>query len=99
VSGRPKQVSLSPIAATARFSPTNSFDTNGRVEYDVNGNGPQTVSTGASINGLNASGNLTFSRSRLTPSSEPNSFLTGSTGLRLRDGRITSQYVINWDVA
>jgi hypothetical protein len=99
VSGRPKQVSLSPIAATARFSPTNTFDTNARVEYDVNGNGLQNVSTGASINSVKASGNLNFSRSRSTPSSEPNSFLTGSTGLRLREGRVTSQYVLSWDVA
>jgi lipopolysaccharide assembly outer membrane protein LptD (OstA) len=99
VSGRPKEVSLSPIAATARFSPTNAFDTNARVEYDVNGNGLQTLSTGASINGAKASGNLTFSRSRQTPSSQPSTFLTGSTGLRLREGRVTSQYVVSWDVA
>ena len=93
---RQKQVSLSPIAVTTRFAPTNSFDTNARVEYDVNGYGLQTLSTGASINGLKASGNLTFSRSR--SQSEVSSFLTGSTGLRLRDGRVTSQYVLSWDI-
>ena len=32
-SGRPKAVALSPIAVTARFSPTVAFDANGRVEY------------------------------------------------------------------
>ena len=98
VSGRPKQVSLSPIAVTARYSPTIAFDTNARVEYDVSGNGMQTLSTGASLNSLRASGNLTFSRSRPTPSSDPSTFLTGSTGVRLREGRVTSQYAISWDV-
>jgi lipopolysaccharide assembly outer membrane protein LptD (OstA) len=99
VSGHPKQVSLSPIAITTRFSPTLNFDTNARVEYDVNGNGMQTLSTGATVNAVKASGSLTFSRSRPTLSVQPSTFLTGSTGLRLRDGRVTSQYVINWDVA
>jgi hypothetical protein len=99
VSGHPKQVSLSPIAITTRFSPTFNFDTNARVEYDVNGNGMQTLSTGATINTLKGSGNLTFSRSRPTPSDQPSTFLTGSSGLRLRDGKVTSQYVISWDVA
>jgi lipopolysaccharide assembly outer membrane protein LptD (OstA) len=98
VSTRPKQVSLSPIAVTTRFSPTNSFDTNARVEYDVNGNGMQTLSTGASINSLKSTSNLTFSRSRPRPSDDANSFLTASTGLRLREGRVTSQYVVSWDV-
>ena len=44
--GRPEAVSLSPVAVTARFSPTMAFDTNARVEYDVNGNGLQSFSTG-----------------------------------------------------
>ena len=99
VSGHPKQVSLSPIAITTRFSPTFNFDTIARVEYDVNGYGMQTLSTGATLNSQRASGNVTFSRSRPSPSIQPSTFLTGSTGLRLRDGRVTSQYVINWDVA
>jgi LPS-assembly protein len=99
VSGHPKQVSLSPVAVTARYSPTLSFDTNGRVEYDVNGNGMQTLSGGASINSPKSSANVTFSRSRPTPDVQPSTFLSGSTGLRLRDGKVTSQYVINWDVA
>ncbi|HEV8396998.1 MAG TPA: putative LPS assembly protein LptD [Vicinamibacterales bacterium] len=98
-SGRAKSVALSPVAVTARFSPTNSFDTNTRVEYDVNGDGLQVFSAGASMNSLKASGNVTFSRNRPTRLSDTSSFLTGSTGLRLRDGRVTSQYVISWDIA
>jgi lipopolysaccharide assembly outer membrane protein LptD (OstA) len=99
VSGKPKEVPLSPIAVTTRFSPTNTFDTNARVEYDVNGNGMQSLSTGASINGPKASGNLTFSRSRLTPAVEPSTFLTGSTALRMREGRMTTNYALSWDIA
>jgi len=97
--GRPKPISLSPIAVTGRFSPTFGFDTNTRIEYDVNGNGLQALSTGATVSNLKASGNVTFSRSRPTPSTLPSSFLTGSTNLRMREGRVTSTYVISWDVA
>jgi lipopolysaccharide assembly outer membrane protein LptD (OstA) len=99
VSSKPKPISLSPVAIIARYSPALAIDTNGRVEYDVNGNGLQTLSGGASINGPKASGNLTFSRSRFRPVDQPNSFLTGSTGVRLREGRVTSQYAISWDLA
>jgi len=99
-SGRPKAVALSPIAVTARFSPTVAFDANGRVEYDVNGYGMQSLSTGGSLNVLpRAVANLTFSRTRSTPSSTPNSFLTGSTSGRMRDGRLTGQYLLSWDLA
>ena len=97
--GRPKPISLSPVAVTGRFSPTLGLDTNTRIEYDVNGNGLQVLSTGATVSNLKASGNVTFSRSRPTPSTQPSSFLTGSTNLRMREGRVTSQYVISWDVA
>ena len=66
-SGRRTAVALSPIAVTARFSPAVAFDTNARVEYDVNGNGMQSFSTGGSLNAARASANLTFSRTRPTP--------------------------------
>jgi lipopolysaccharide assembly outer membrane protein LptD (OstA) len=97
-SGR-SPVSLSPVAVVARFSPTTAFDANTRIEYDVNGNGLQNFSTGASVNSVAVSSNLTFSRSRPSRTSDVSSFLTGSTGLRLREGRVTSQYAISWDVA
>jgi len=99
VSGHPRAVPLSPIAVTTRFSPTNTFDTNGRVEYDVNGNGMQSLSAGTSINSPKASGNVTFSRSRLTPATQPSTFLTGSTALRMRENRMTTNYALSWDIA
>jgi LPS-assembly protein len=97
-SGRPR-VSLSPIAVNARFAPTSGFDTNARIEYDVSGYGMQSFSTGATLNGQRGSANLTFSRNRIRPTDQPNAFLTSGTSLRLRDGRVTSQYIISWDVA
>jgi hypothetical protein len=97
--GRPNPISYSPVAVTGRFSPTFGFDTNTRVEYDVNGNGLQALSTGATISSLTASGNLTFSRTRPTPATQPSSFLTGSTNLRMREGRVISSYAISWDLA
>jgi lipopolysaccharide assembly outer membrane protein LptD (OstA) len=97
--GRPKPISFSPVAVTGRYSPALGFDTNSRIEYDVNGNGLQALSTGATVSNLTASGNVTFSRSRPTPSTQPSSFLTGSTNLRMREGRVTSSYVLSWDVA
>ena len=98
-SGRPKAVHLSPVAVVARFAPTLALDTNARVEYDVNGNGMQSFSTGGSLSSLRGSANLTFSRTRSTPASDPNSFLTGSTSMRMRNGRVTGQYLLSWDVA
>ena len=99
VSGKPRAVALSPVAIVARYAPALAFDTNGRVEYDVNGYGLQTLSGGASVNSATLSGNLTFSRTRMRPIDQPNSFLTGSTGLRLREGRVTTQYSLSWDLA
>jgi hypothetical protein len=98
-SGRPTAVALSPIAVTARVSPTLAFDANARVEYDVNGYGMQSFSTGGTISAPRVSGNLTFSRTKSASAFQTNSFLTGSTGARTRDGHITGQYILSWDVA
>src|SRR6185369_5238924 len=38
-------------------------------------------------------------RSRLTPAVEPSTFLTGSTALRMREGRMTTNYALSWDIA
>ena len=40
---RPAPVDLSPVAVTARVSPTPALDANARLEYDVTGNGLQTA--------------------------------------------------------
>jgi hypothetical protein len=92
-------VALSPVAVTVRVSPTVTFDTNARVEYDVSGNGLQVFSTGGAYNMTRASANVNFSRTRPSPLSAPSSYLSGTTSLRFREGRVLNSYGLNWDVA
>jgi hypothetical protein len=95
---RRKDVALSPVAFITRFSPTLAFDANTRVEYDLNGFGMTTFSTGGTFNATRASANLNFNRSRTDKTSPPSSFLSSSTSLRFREGRVTGAYQINWDL-
>jgi LPS-assembly protein len=95
---RRKDVALSPVAFITRFSPTLAFDANTRVEYDLNGFGMTTFSTGGTFNATRASANLNFNRSRTDKTSPPSSFLSSSTSVRFREGRVTGAYQINWDL-
>lgn len=96
--GRPKPVELSPIAVTARVSPTAVIDANARLEYDVSGNGLQILTAGSTLNTGPSSANVSFSRQRFTPDSEVSSYLTGSSSWRFKDGRVTGFYGLNWDI-
>jgi LPS-assembly protein len=98
-SRRPSAVDLSPIALTARFSPTLFLDTTARVEYDVSGNGLQIFTVGGTMNAERTSGNISYSRQRPSPLSSVSSYVSGSSSLRLRDGRVTGLYALSWDVA
>ena len=98
-SRRPRAVDLSPIAVTARFSPTLTLDTTARVEYDVSGNGLQIFTVGGTMGTLRTSGNISYSRQRPSPLSDVSSYVSGSSSVRLRDGRVTGLYALSWDVA
>ena len=98
-SRRPRAVDLSPVAVTARFSPTLTLDTTARIEYDVSGNGLQIFTVGSTMNTLRTSGNVSYSRQRPSPLSDVSSYVSGSSSLRLRDGRVTGLYALSWDVA
>jgi len=98
-SQRPKEISLSPVALTARYSPLVGVDTNARVEYDVNGNGLQIFSVGSNINGSKLSGNLSYNRQRPSPESTVSSYMSGSSSLRLGQGKVTGLYALSWDIA
>ncbi len=98
-SRRPKAVDLSPVALTARMSPSLRFETNARLEYDVSGNGVQVFSTGGTVTGATGSANVSYSRQRPSPASDINSYMSGSTSLRLREGRVRTMYALNWDIA
>jgi hypothetical protein len=98
-SSRPKAVAFSPVALTTRFSPSTAIDANSRVEYDVSGNGLQLFSVGSSLSGGGSSSNVTFSRTRVTPLTEPSSYLSASTSLNFRQSRFRSLYSLSWDIA
>jgi LPS-assembly protein len=98
-SRRPSAVELSPIALIARFSPTLAVDTTARVEYDVSGNGLQIFTVGSTVNGLRSSGNISYSRQRPSPLSTVSSYVSGSSSVRFREGRVTGMYALSWDVA
>jgi LPS-assembly protein len=98
-SRRPRAVDLSPIAVIARFSPTLSLDTTARVEYDVSGNGLQIFTVGGTMNGERGSANVSYSRQRPSPLSDVSSYVSGSSSVRLREGRVTGLYALSWDVA
>jgi LPS-assembly protein len=98
-SQRPKAINLSPVAMTVRYSPVLGFDTNARVEYDVNGNGVQIFSVGSNINRDALSGNISYNRQRPSPLSSVSSYLSGSSSLRLGQGKVTGLYALSWDIA
>ena len=97
-SGRPRPVDLSPIAVTARVSPTPGIDANARVEYDVSGNGLQILTAGSTLSTATSSSNLSFSRQRFTPLSDVSSYLSGSSSWRFSQGRVSAFYGLNWDI-
>lgn len=90
---------LSPVTLTARVSPTQVADANFRAEYGVTGNGLQVLSAGGTMNAATTSMNVNFSRQRSSPASTPTTYLGGSTSLRALQGRVTGQYVLNWDIS
>lgn len=97
-SGRPRPIDLSPIAVTARVSPSGAVDANARLEYDVTGNGLQILSAGSTLSIGASSTNLSFSRQRFTPTSDVSSYLSGSSSWRWMQGRTSAFYGLNWDI-
>ena len=89
---------LSPVAVTARVSPSMRFDANGRVEYDVSGNGLQVVSVGSSVNGMTTSANVNFSRRQYSKSQDADDTMTASVRSQLLQRRTTGSYSISWDL-
>ena len=91
-------MTLSPVALTARFSPSTLIDANSRVEYDTSGGGMQLLSLGSSLSAAGSTSNLTFSRTRIG-ASEPSSFMSGSTSLTFKQSRFRTTYALSWDIA
>jgi hypothetical protein len=97
-SGRPRPVDLSPIAVTARVSPTPAVDATARLEYDVAGNGLQILTAGSTLTTGPGSATLNYSRQRFTPASPVSSYLTGASSWRFKADRMTGFYALNWDI-
>jgi hypothetical protein len=96
--GRPRPVDLSPIAVTARVSPTTAVGATARVEYDVSGNGFQIFAAGGTLTSGTSSANVSFSRQRFTPAGAVSSYLSGSTSMTFLQGRATGAYALSWDI-
>jgi hypothetical protein len=94
--GRPQD--LSPVALTARVSPSAALDGNLRLEYDVAGLGLQTLSAGGGVNLRTASVNANYSHRRSLPLSAGSDYLSASTTSRWLDGRVTGTYSLSWDI-
>ena len=97
-SGRPGPVDLSPVALTARFSPTAVIDANARIEYDVSGNGFQIFTAGGTLTSGLSTANVSFSRQRFTPEGAVSSYLSGATSMKFLQGRTSLLYALNWDI-
>ena len=93
-----KPVNLSPVALSVRVSPSSKIDANTRLEYDVSGLGLAVLGVGSTISAGLSSGSLQFSRQHLSRTSEPNSYLSGSTSLHSPNGHFTGTYALSWDL-
>ena len=65
----------------------------------MSGNGLQIFTVGGTMSTLRTSGNVSYSRQRPSPQSTLSSYISGSSSLRLREGRVTGLYALSWDVA
>jgi hypothetical protein len=109
-SGRPQVLDLSPVALSARVSPSSTIDASTRLEYDVTGNGLQIFTTGTNMQLIppapagaparpSMSANVSYSRYRYSPRQAANSALQLSTTSRWLEGRIGGSYALSWDIA
>jgi LPS-assembly protein len=93
-----RPVALSPVALTARLMPALGVETNGRLEYDVSGNGLQLMSAGASANGVAGSLSANYSWRHINKTVDADNYVSTSGTLRLREGRVNGTYGLSWDI-
>jgi len=93
-----KQVDLSPIALSARVSPSSTVDATTRVEYDVSGGGLQVLTVGSSIDLSRARSSVNFSRRHLSNTSKPDDYLSTTNSVRMRGGRVTTAHSLSWSI-
>lgn len=93
-----RPVTLSPVALTARLIPGLGVETNGRLEYDVAGNGLQMLSAGGSANGALGSVSANYSWRHINRDAPADNYVSTSSTFRLRDGRVNGTYGLSWDI-
>jgi LPS-assembly protein len=93
-----RPLELSPVALTVRAAPAAVIDTNGRLEYDVTGNGLQLISAGGGAQGTAGSVSLNYSWRHIDKTAKADNYLSTSGSIRLREGRVTSSYGLSWDI-
>ena len=96
--GYRRRLDLSPVALTARVSPSATFDANGRVEYDVSGAGLQVLSAGGRLSHEHGSTSVNFSRRRIDPRRPADDYISTNTSWRWLQGRATGGYSLSWDI-
>jgi hypothetical protein len=93
---------------TARVSPSDTFDANARVEYDVTGNGLQIFSTGTTARlsppatgaqQRSLSANVTYSQARYLRRQEADRYLSLSTAGTWLANRVGANYSLSWNIS
>jgi LPS-assembly protein len=92
--GYARAQTISPVALTARVSPSFALDGNFRMEFDATGPGLLLLSAGGSVNGRTRSVGLNYSQR----SADDSDFLSAFTTMRWLDGRASGTYALNWDI-
>ena len=98
-SGRSKGIDYSPLALTARVSPTAALDATTRLEYDIYGGGLQVLTSGVAVNTLRAGASMNYSRQHINKAIEPSSYLSANSSLRLFQSRVTGTYNLSWNIS
>ncbi len=86
------------MALNARVSPSAAVDGTARVEYDVSGGGLQVLTVGSSVNFTRARSSVNFSRRHLSKTSDPDDYLSTTTSVRFRGGRVTTAHSLSWSI-
>jgi LPS-assembly protein len=95
---RPKAVDVSNVAFNVKVTPSARFDSTTRLEYNLQGEGLQVVTTGTTAQLGLSSTTINYSRYRRRPEAKPESSLSWSTALNLLEGRARGAYALTWDI-
>lgn len=97
--GRPLS-NVSPVAVTTRAALSTTVDANGRLEYDVQGLGLQTITAGGAVSmpSNGSSGTISYNWRRLLPGSPAQAYLMGSANIRALERHVGGTYTLSYDI-